>query len=206
LSSNLAEVISIFAATLMGFVILKPVHLLWINLITDCFPALALGMEKSEKNIMQREPRNSKDGIFAGGMGFDVFFQGAIIAGLTLVSYFIGHYIESGMWEMVDSPDGMTMAFLTLSLVEMFHSFNMRSRRGSIFTMTTRNKWLWLAMIASFICTTAVIYVPFLSNAFGFEPISFMEYGIALALAFTIIPIMEVVKFIQRRMAKSKAN
>ena len=202
LSSNLAEVISIFAATLMGFTILKPVHLLWINLITDCFPALALGMEKSEKNIMQREPRSSKDGIFAGGMAFDVLSQGIIISALTLVSYFVGHYIESGVWEIVNSPDGMTMAFLTLSLVEIFHSFNMRSRRGSIFKMTNRNKWLWLSMAASLICTTAVIYIPFLSEAFGFETISVFEYGIAIALALTIIPVMEIIKFIQRRTAK----
>ena len=84
LASNLAEVLAIFFATLIGFTILEPVHLLWINLITDCFPALALGMEQSEADIMKRPPRNPKEGIFAGGMGFDVFFQGAIVTVLVM--------------------------------------------------------------------------------------------------------------------------
>ena len=125
LASNLAEVLSIFFATLIGFTILEPVHLLWINLITDCFPALALGMEKSEADIMKRKPRDPKEGIFAGGMGFDVFFQGAIVTVLVMTSYIIGHYVESGAWEFVNSPDGTTMAFLTLSMVEICHSLNM---------------------------------------------------------------------------------
>ncbi len=202
LSSNLAEVLSIFAATILGFVILEPAHLLWINLITDCFPAIALGMEKSESDIMKREPRNASDGIFAGGMGFDVAFQGLIITCLTLAAYFIGHYMEAGVWEIVDSADGTTMAFLTLSMVEIFHSFNMRSRRGSIFKMHNSNKFLWAAMIASLALTSAVIYIPFLSAAFGFEHISAMEYTVALCLAFLIIPIMEIVKAIQRKAGK----
>lgn len=202
LSSNLAEVLSIFFSTLLGFVILKPVHLLWINLITDCFPALALGVEKGEENIMKRKPRNPKEGIFAGGMGFDIFFQGFIITLLTMAAYFIGHYVEAGVWEITNSEDGMTMAFLTLSMVEIFHSFNMRSRRGSVFTLHNHNKYIWLATIVSFVLTTAVIYVPFLSDAFGFEHISLKEYGIAIALAILIIPIMEVVKFIQRTFEK----
>ena len=202
LASNLAEVLSIFIATLLGFVILKPVHLLWINLVTDCFPALALGMERSENDIMKRRPRNARDGIFAGGMGFDVFFQGSVVTLLTLCAYLIGHYIESGKFEIVTSSDGMTMAFLTLSMVEIFHSFNMRSRRISIFRMQNQNRYLWGAMLASWIGTTAVIYVPFLSNAFGFESISVMEYAIAIGLAISIIPIMEIVKYVQRRMGK----
>ena len=202
LASNLAEVLSIFAATLMSFTILQPVHLLWINLITDCFPALALGMEESEPDIMQRKPRDAKEGIFAGGMGFDVFLQGFIVTCLTLAAYFIGHYIEAGVWEITDSADGMTMAFLTLSMVEIFHSFNMLSRRKSVFTLKKHNKWLWGAMLLSLVLTTAVIYVPFLSNAFGFEHISLMEYAVAMGLAVCIIPIMELVKFIQRRLAK----
>ena len=202
LSANLAEVLSIFFATLMSFTILQPVHLLWINLITDCFPALALGMEESEKDSMQKPPRDSKEGIFAGGMGFDVFYQGVWITILTLGSYFIGHYIESGRWEIVNSADGMTMAFLTLSMVEIFHSFNMRSRRGSIFRLSSKNKYIWGAMILALLLTTAVIYIPFLSNAFSFEHISLMEYAIAMALGFIIIPVMEITKFIQRKLGK----
>ena len=205
LSSNLAEVLSIFVATLLGFTILRPAHLLWINLITDCFPALALGMESAERDIMRRPPRHANDGVFAGGMGFDVAFQGMVITALTLASYFIGHFLETGVWTITESPDGMTMAFLTLSLVEIFHSFNMRSRRGSIFTMPHQNKWLWLSMLGSLLCTTAVIYIPFLSAAFGFQHISLMEYSVALLLAVSIIPIVEIIKCIQRACGKRRA-
>ena len=202
LASNLAEVMVVFVATMLSFTILKPVHLLWINLITDCFPALALGMEKSENDIMKRKPRDSRDGIFAGGMGFDVVFQGAVVAVIVLISYMVGHYVESGVWEIANSPDGMTMAFLTLSMIEIFHSFNMRSRRQSVFSLKSHNKWLWGAMALSLICTTLVIEVPFLARAFQFESISLPEYGIALGLAILIIPIMEVVKLIQRKTGK----
>ncbi len=204
LASNLAEVLAIFFATMIGFTILQPVHLLWINLITDCFPALALGLEKSEPDIMKRKPRDPKEGIFAGGMGFDVFFQGAIVTVLVLLSYLIGHRIESGVWEFVNSPDGTTMAFLTLSMVEICHSLNMRSRRGSIFSLHSHNKFLYGAMLISLILTTAVIEVPFIAAAFKFTPIDLEEYAIALALAILIIPIMEVVKAIQRKVEASK--
>ena len=199
LSSNLSEVVAIFFATLVGFVILKPVHLLWINLITDCFPALALGTEKEEEDIMKRSPRNSRESIFAGGVSKDVIWQGFMIAIITIVAYVAGHYMESGIWEFVNSADGMTMAFLTMSMAEIFHSFNLRSRRHSIFTIKGQNKFLWGAMIVSLLLTLAVIYIPFLSNAFGLETISLMEYGVSLLISFTVIPIVEVVKFFQRR-------
>lgn len=202
LSANLAEVISVFAATLMGFTILKPVHLLWINLITDCFPAISLGMEEAEKDTMQRPPRDSRDGIFANGMGFDIVFQGVVITILTMAAYFLGHYMEAGVWEITESPDGMTMAFLTLSMVEIFHSFNMRSRRHSIFALPRQNKYLVWSFIASLVCTTVVIYVPALREAFEFEHISLMEYGAALFLSVMIIPIMEIEKAIERAIEK----
>lgn len=209
LASNLSEVLSIFFANLLGFTILKPVHLLWINLVTDCFPALALAMEKSEKNIMSRPPRNSKDGIFSGGVGFDIFYQGLFVTGLTLAAYFIGHYIESGVWEITNSPDGMTMAFLTMSMCEIFHSLNMRSQRGSTVAMTfkgSHNMYLFGSCLMSLLMTTVVIYVPFLANAFDFQPINLMEYAVALALAFAIIPLVEIVKAIERVYDKKKAK
>lgn len=205
LSSNLAEVIAIFIANLFALTILEPAHLLWINLITDCFPALALGGEKRERDIMKRPPRSSSDGIFADGMGIDTFYQGALIALLTLLAYFVGHRIESGLWEIKQSHDGITMAFLTLSMCEIFHSINMRSRRDSIFTLLkdrNHNKLLLIAALASLVLTTAVIYIPFLSNAFGFTHISATEYFVALALAFAIIPLVEIIKFIQRKTNK----
>lgn len=199
LASNLSEVLSVFVATLLGFIILKPVHLLWINLITDCFPALALGMEEAEEDIMRRKPRDAKDGVFSGGLGTDVIYQGILVSILTLAAYFIGHRMEAGVWEIAPSADGITMAFLTMSMTEIFHSFNMRSQRKSVFTLKGHNKALWGAMLFSLVLTTVVIYVPFLADAFGFEHISLMEYITALLLAFLIIPAVEMVKWIQRR-------
>ena len=202
LGSNMSEVISIFVATLLGFTILQPVHLLWINLVTDCFPALALGMERAEADIMKRRPRDAKAGVFAGGMGFDIAYQGLVVSALTLASYFIGHYIESGVWTITNSADGTTMAFVTMSMAEIFHSFNMRSQRGSLLTLKGFNKTLNWAALGSLVATTLVCEVPFLANAFGFTSVELNEYLIALALAFCVIPIVEIVKFIQRRISK----
>ena len=202
LGSNMSEVLSIFTATLMGFTILKPVHLLWINLVTDCFPALALGMEEAEPDIMRRKPRDAKAGIFADGMGVDIAYQGILVTVLTLVSYFVGHFMEAGTWEMTDSAHGMTMAFLTMSMAEIFHSFNMRSQRKSIFKLGSHNKVLWIAAIGSLIATTLVCEVPFLAAAFGFTSVEFKEYVIAIALGACVVPIVELVKFVQRRMQK----
>ena len=202
LASNLSEVLGIFIATMLGFVLLKPVHILWINLITDCFPALALGMEEAEADVMNRPPRDTKDGIFAKGLGFDVAYQGVMITLLTLAAYFVGHFMESGVWEIAQSADGMTMAFLTMSMAEIIHAFNMRSQRGSVFRLTTHNKILWGAMLGSLILTTAVLYIPFLSDAFGFSHINLAEYGTALAIAVLVLPIVECVKWIQRHTAK----
>ena len=205
LSSNLSEVVSVFTATMLGFTLLKPVHLLWINLITDCFPALALGMEEPEADIMKRSPRDPKAGIFSGGVGFDCIYQGLMVTVLTLGAYFIGHMMENnGVFELVTSKDGMTMAFLTMSMAEIFHSFNMRAVRKSLFSLKGHNKYLIGAMILSLILTTAVIYIPGVNDAFEFANISFVEYAVALGLALLVIPIVEAVKFIQRKAAKNK--
>jgi len=195
LGSNMSEVLTIFTATLIGFTIFEPVHLLWINLVTDCFPALALGMEKAEPNIMRRKPRNAKAGIFADGMGFDIGYQGAMVTILVLTSYFIGK-------NMGGAAHGTTMAFLTMSLAEIFHSFNMRSQRQSIFKLGSQNKFLLLAGLGSFVATVVVCEVDFLANAFGFVPVGLEEFLIAIALGVCVIPIVEIVKFIQRKLAK----
>ncbi len=199
LASNLSEVLSILTATLLGFTILKPTHLLWVNLITDSIPAIALGMEEGEGDAMNQPPRQVKEGVFARGLGIDVIWQGAMVTVLTVAAYFIGHYMESGVWEIAQSEDGITMAFITLSMAEMFHSLNMRSRRESIFKLKNHNKFLYLAVFASFILTLTVVYVPFLANAFQFESISLAEYLVAMGLGVIVIPIVETVKFFQRR-------
>lgn len=209
LSSNLSEVMAIFTANLLGFTILKPVHLLWINLVTDCFPALALSMEKGEKDLMKRPPRKSSDGIFAGGVGFDVVYQGLFVTLLTLAAYFIGHFMEAGRWELTESADGMTMAFLTMSMCEIFHSFNMRSQHGSTVSMLLHgsfNKYIFGSTVLSLITTALVIEVPFLADAFDFTTIDAREFFTALGLAFLIIPLVEIVKVIERAVIKNKAK
>ena len=112
---------------------------------------------------------------------------------LTLCAYLIGHF------GFHNGADGTTMAFLTLSMAEIFHSYNMRSERGSLFSVKTHNLYLFGAMALAFVMTIAVIYIPFLAKAFGFTPVSLAEYGIALALAFAVLPIVEGVKWLRRR-------
>ena len=204
LASNMSEVLGVFCATLMGFTLLSPVHLLFINLVTDCFPALALGMEEAEPDIMRRPPRDAHDGIFAGGLFSDIAYQGILVTVITLISYIIGHSIEVGHFQMPRgaSPAGMTMAFLTMSMCEIFHSFNLRSRRKSIFNLKGQNKILWIAMIGSFLLTALLLEVPFLADAFDFEMISPEKYAIAIALALLVIPVVELVKFFQRKREK----
>ena len=227
LASNLSEVLMIFFATIMATFILPAVlpsvttenpaifaavHLLWINLITDCFPALALGMEKPENNIMKRKPRDSKEGIFAGGLGFAVAYQGLLVTVITFASYLLGRFwlaeayhaeaIAAGVYsaEML----GISMAFLTLAMCEICHAFNMRSLHGSIFTMKHQNLWLWGAGLLSLILTTVVVEVPFLSEAFELAHLDLREYAIAFGLAILIIPIVEIVKLVSRVIHKAK--
>ena len=207
LTSNLSEVLGVFLSALMGFTLFNPVHLLFINLITDCFPALALGLEKAEPDTMKRPPRSSSDGIFSGGMAGDIAYQGILITVITLVSYIIGHSMEVGHFAIPHgvSPDGMTMAFLTMSMCEIFHAFNMRSQRKSVFKLG-HNIVLWMAMLGSVALTTIVLEVPAVANAFGFTPVSWNEYAIAIGLAVLIVPIVETVKAFQRKAAKKKAE
>ncbi len=208
LSSNMAEVLTVFLATMFGFTILKPVHLLWINLITDCFPALALGVEPAEPRIMEKKPRSSKSGIFSDGVGFDIAYQGILTTILTLVSFYIGEWLADGasfsFFNIADCVDGMTMAFVTMSMAEIFHSINMRSQRGSIFRLKTVNKMLLGAAALSFVLTTSVVFLPVVSGWFGFAQLSIPEYLIAMGLAVLIIPCVEIVKLIQRKTAGKK--
>ena len=206
LASNLSEVLSIFFATLIGFTIFQPVQLLWINLITDCFPALALGMEKPEADVMNRKPRDSKEGVFAGGLGLAVFYQGALVTVITLISYFIGHRFETGTFEITDSVHGTTMAFLTLAMCEVFHSFNMRSLKGSIFTVKGQNKWLWGAGLLSLILTSVVVLIDPIASVFNMTAIGWKEYLVAMALGFLVVPIVEICKFFTRTREKKAEN
>lgn len=228
LSSNLAEVLIILIGTVFMGLILKgfgitgtggallagtattiflPTHLLWINLVTDAFPALALGLEKEEPNIMKRKPRKSTDGIFAQGMGVDVLYQGVIVTVLTITAYIIGYVdaFKAGM--LVDGETcklAMTMAFLTMSMCEIFHSFNMRSQRQSIFKLPTQNWAIWGSMVLSLLLTGLVIEIKPVAELFKFENLDLKHYLIAMGLAISIIPIVEIVKACQRAINKNK--
>ncbi len=205
LSANLAEVLAVFVSTLMGFTIFKPVHILWINLITDTFPAIALGMEEAEPDTMRRPPRRPEEGIFAGGLAFDMCLQGAVIALLTMVSYFTAIRMSTGAWAIAQSTEGMTMAFLTLSMTEIFHAFNMRSRRSSLASEKTQNRWLWLTLVFSMLMTAAVVFIPFLRDAFSFAKITLREYAVSMGIALCIVPVVELLKLIERAAEKKKA-
>jgi len=199
LSSNLSEVICVFTATLLGFTILKPAQILWINLITDSIPALALGMEPGAPDSMRKPPRDPQAGIFSDGVGTDIVYQGLLVALLTLIAYFTGLYRESGSLVPVTAERGITMAFLTLSTAEIFHSFNMRSHRESLFRLRTQNKWLWFGAALAFALTAAVIYLPGISAAFGLRALSLEEYLLSVVIAFTVIPLVELIKLLQRK-------
>ena len=191
LASNLSEVVTVFMGTLAGLQVFAPIHILWINLVTDTFPAMALGMEKAEADSMNKPPRSADEGIFAQGLGAGVLYQGIVIAALTYAAFLYGH---------AQSPiTGMTMAFVTLSLCELFHALNMRSRTKSIFAMKQQNKYLLAAMALCFVLTLAVVYIPGLNTVFKLEALSGQNFLASLGLSFAIIPIVEVVKALQRK-------
>jgi Ca2+-transporting ATPase len=206
LSSNLSEVISIFTATMIGFTLLRPVHLLWINLLTDTFPAVGLGLEEAEDDIMSRPPRDPKMGIFAGGVATDCLYQGVLVMLLTFASFGLGNVLSGGAFGFKDSPIGITMAFITMSMAEIFHSFNMRSARKSLLSIKKKNLYLLGAMLLSFVLTQLVLFVPFFRSAFGFEPVTLKMYLLAVGLGLLIIPLVEIVKLLQRASARVRAR
>jgi len=197
LSSNLAEVVAVFIATLCGWTLLKPMHLLWINLIGDTLPAIALGMEEGESDLMEKEPRKPTEGVFAGGLGLNVALQGCFIGLLTLVAFIVG--VQFGGQE-----HGMTMAFLTLSLTETFHAFNVRSLEHSLFESKKTNKLLWLATLAALVLTAVVVYVPPIANLFGFTAVGWIETLIAVCLSLMIFSFVETQKLIKKIIKKRK--
>lgn len=199
LSSNISEVICIFIATLLGFKIFSPIHILWINLVTDTFPALCLGMEEESHGLMNKPPRPENESLFAGGMAVNIAYQGVLISLLTLVSYFLGVIAQTGKFQLINSTYGTTMAFLTISIAETFHSFNVRSIRGSIFKIKKQNPYLLASMIFSVILINLVITLPSLTELFETKQILPLDYLKCIALAISVIPIVELIKFIQRK-------
>ena len=220
LSTNMSEVIIMFVASILNFTILSPVHLLWINMVTDSLPGLALGMEKAEGNLMKRKPRATSDGIFSHGAGFDMVWQGIYISIVEIAAYVIGYWMEpaggmthsfAGFFSGEKCVNAMAMAFLTVNFAEMFCAVNMRSRTGSLFSKSmfkNMNWWLVGAFFVTTLLTLAAIYLPGLSDVFGIKAGTFStdELFISFALAFSTIPVFEFGKAIRRAVAKKKEN
>ncbi len=221
LSTNLSEVIIMFVASILHFTILSPVHLLWINMVTDSLPGLALGMEKAESDIMRRKPRSTTDSIFSGGAGVDMMWQGIYLSVIEIAAYVIGYWLEpvggvahsfTGFFSGETCVNAMAMAFLTVNFSEMMCAINMRSRHGSLFSehmLKKKNPWLIGAFLVTTLMTLAAIYVPGLNSVFGIESGTFSWYELAISfgLALTTIPVFEIGKAFRRaswKKAKAK--
>ncbi len=219
LSTNLSEVIIMFVASILHFTILSPVHLLWINMVTDSLPGLALGMEKAEGNVMRRKPRSSTAGVFSGGMGVDMIWQGIYLAVIEIAAYVIGYWLEpvggqahslAGFFAGEECVNAMAMAFLTVNFAEMMCAVNMRSRSQSLFgkdLIARPNWWLLGAAVVTTLLTLAAIYIPGLCTVFGIEPGTFSteELLISFGLALSTIPVFEFGKIFRRMSDKKHA-
>lgn len=200
LSANLSEVLTLFVGTLVvsGAAILHPVQILWVNLVTDTFPALALGMERAPGDIMERKPRNAKQSFFAGGMAFGLFLYGSVMSALTLGIYFI----SMSMYH--DPTIATTMAFLTLGLTQLFHVFNVRSSSRSVINGLTKNKWMHIAFVVSAILQVGVVLVQPLNSFFKVAPLNGTQWLYVLIASFLIVPVCEIVKLIKRVVSSAK--
>lgn len=199
LSSNISEVLALFTATLIlpsGVLFLGPIHILWINLVTDAFPAIGLGMDEAESGLMKEKPRNTKKSFFANGLGINIAYQGALLATITLIAYFIGNTY---------SPEiATTMAFLTLSTVQLVHSFNMKSQHGTVFTRRIfKNTMLNFGAMLPMVLMILIINVPFLNDIFKVVSLNGTQWAICVGLAFIALPVVEVIKAIQRKIKKA---
>ena len=213
LSTNLSEVLIMFVASILNFTLLSPVHLLWINMVTDSLPGLALGMEKAEGDVMKRKPRSSSEGIFANGAGVDMIWQGIYLAIIELLAYFIGHKLETGTYGGIfsapDCVNAIAMAFLTVNFAELCCCINMRSRRHSLFSkdmFKNFNWWLFGASILTIAITLAAVYIPGLCEVFGIIPGTFQtnELLICVCLALSTFPVFELGKLIRKKVNVKK--
>ncbi|KWX74029.1 calcium-translocating P-type ATPase, SERCA-type [Paenibacillus jilunlii] len=198
LSANLGEVLTLFIATMIGWRILEPIHILWINLVTDTLPALALGLEKAGADVMSRKPRKSSSSIFAGGVGAGIIYQGIIEAALTLLVYYWAHtHYNEGV--------AVTMAFATLGLLQITHAFNVRSNTKSLFQIGWfTNPYMLGASVISGLLLVLVIIIPGLNEWFGVSHLSGLQWGIVCGAAAAIVVIVELVKIGLRISGKSK--
>lgn len=205
LSSNIGEVLTIFLASLISIIAsvdlgvpLLPIHLLWINLITDSLPAFGLGMEEADEEIMKEYPRKKEESFFANGLGLYIGLEGVMVGLLTLTAYLIGHFVYSSQ------ITAQTMAFLTLSGCQLFHAYNVKSEKSVFNKKIFKNKFLNFAFIIGFVLQMIVIYIPKLNSAFKLEALSLEKFFICIGLAFVTIIVLEIAKLIRRLKARKQ--
>ena len=206
LSTNLAEVLIVFFASILNFTILTPVHLLWINMVTDTLPGLALGMEGAEGDLMKRKPRAKNESIFAGGTGVSMLWQGAYLAAIEIAAYYIGFFLENGAFTGIANgvwcENAVVMVFLTVSFSETLCALNMRSRTGSIFRremLAHINWWMVGALVVTTLLTLAAVFLPGFRGLFGIHgTLTAKEFLIAAGLSLSTLPVFEAGKAIQR--------
>lgn len=198
LSANMGEVITLFVATMLNWKILLPIHILWVNLVTDTFPALALGVEKAEKDIMQQKPRKSEASFFSEGLGINIIYQGILEALLTLGTFYLG----MTLYPSQDNIVAVTMAFATLGLIQLTHSLNVRSQKSLFRIGLLSNRYLLGAILFSAFLQLIVIFVPFLNDIFRVTQLNGSQWLIVIAASLLIIPLVELVKLFENRRSR----
>lgn len=203
LSANLGEVLTLFMMTLMGWDMLAPVQLLWINLATDTFPAIALGVEPTEPGIMERQPRGRKASFLSGGVASSIIYQGILEGLLTLGVYGVSIMFPVHSGYDAIHADALTMAYATLALIQLFHAFNVKSIHQSIFSVHPfANRTFNIGVAFSTIMVALTIVVPGFNRLFHVTELNLLQWSIVLAAGLLMIAIVEIVKFVQRKMGK----
>ena len=200
LSANFGEVMTLFIATMAGWSILEPIHILWINLVTDVFPAITLGMEDAEADIMKHPPRGKSSNFLSNGVLPSIYYQGFFEGGVTLFVYWYATHVAG--WGV---PTGETMAFASLGLIQLFHAFNVKSVYKSLATVGVfKNKMFNIAIVVSALMLLSVLVVPGLTTVFSVTVLTLEQWLIVLAAAFSIVPFVEIAKAIMRGMGLDK--
>ena len=200
LSANFGEVMTMFVATMAGWSILEPIHILWINLVTDVFPAIALGLEEAEADIMNHPPRGKGSNFLSNGVLPSIFYQGFFEGGITLFVFWYATHIAN--W---GNPVGETMAFATLGLIQLFHAFNVKSVYKSLGTVGAfKNKMFNYAILVSAVMLLSVMVIPGLTTVFDVAILTAEQWLFVVGAAFSIVPIVEIAKAIMRAMGMDK--
>lgn len=200
LSANFGEVMTMFVATMAGWSILEPIHILWINLVTDVFPAIALGLEEAEADIMNHPPRGKSSNFLSNGVLPSIFYQGFFEGGITLFVFWYATHIAN--W---GNPVGETMAFATLGLIQLFHAFNVKSVYKSLGEVGAfKNKMFNYAILLSAVMLLSVMVIPGLTTVFDVATLTAGQWLFVVGSAFSIVPIVEIAKAIMRAMGMDK--